>query len=84
VDGNLAAIEHIDLARIDVHAQDIVADLRQAGAGDQADIPGTVNRDLHVWNTPRDAIYMLFICFIGFAERLGDLGANLGGCLRTC
>jgi hypothetical protein len=38
----------LDLAGVDVDAQDVVADVRQAGAGDEADIAGAdVGGDLH-------------------------------------
>ena len=36
----------VDLARVDVEAQHVVADLGEAGAGDEADVAGADHRDL--------------------------------------
>ena len=47
VDRHTAALEHGDLLGIDVDAEDIVADLGQADAGDEADIAAAKNRDIH-------------------------------------
>ena len=48
VDRRLAALEHLDLALVDVDAQDVVADLGEARAGDQADVAGTEDGETHV------------------------------------
>ncbi len=53
--GTPPLFEDIDLARVDVEAQHVVADLGEAGAGDQADIARADHRDLHV-ATPMDAL----------------------------
>ena len=37
----------LDLARIDVDADDVVAPLREAGAGDEPDVAGADDRDVH-------------------------------------
>ena len=42
-------------ARVDVEAQHVVADLGEAGAGDEADVAGADHRDLHAV-TPSDAL----------------------------
>ncbi len=47
VDRHAAAVQHVDLGRIDVEAQNVVADLGQAGARDQADIARADHRDFH-------------------------------------
>ena len=47
VDRDHAAIEPIDLGRVDVDADHVVADLGQARAGDQADIAGAEDGDAH-------------------------------------
>jgi hypothetical protein len=47
MDRDLAGTESIDLVGIDVDAQDMVARIRQAGTGDQADIPCAEYRDAH-------------------------------------
>jgi hypothetical protein len=47
VDGDAAAVQQVDLALVDVEAEHIVAEFRQAGAGDEADIAGADNRNLH-------------------------------------
>ena len=49
VDRNFAALEHFDLARVHVHAQYVVADIGEAGAGDQSDVAGTKNRNFHIF-----------------------------------
>jgi hypothetical protein len=46
-DRNLAALEHRDAAGVDVDARDVVAEIREASAGDQADVAGADDRDLH-------------------------------------
>ena len=52
VDRHAAAVEDRDLARIDIEAQHVVADLRETGAGDEADVTGPDHRDLHAAETP--------------------------------
>jgi hypothetical protein len=47
VDRRLAAVDAVDLALVDVDAQAVVADLGEAGAGDDADIAGADDGDLH-------------------------------------
>ena len=47
VDRHAAALQHVDLARVDVEAQHVVADLGEAGAGDEPDVAGADHRDLH-------------------------------------
>src|SRR5205085_6149197 len=47
VDRNDAVVEAFDLRRVDVDAHDVMADLRQAGAGDEADIAGAEDGDAH-------------------------------------
>ena len=48
VDRDPARAQHRDLARVDVEAGDRVAGLREAGAGDEADVTGADDGDLHV------------------------------------
>ena len=48
VDRNLAAVQPLDLAGIDIDTDDMVARIRQTGAGDQADVAGAENRDAHL------------------------------------
>ncbi len=45
VDRHLARIQPRDLGRVDVDADDLVAGIRQAGAGDEADIARAEDRD---------------------------------------
>jgi hypothetical protein len=47
VNGDFAALEPLDLAHVDVHADDVVAGLSEAGARHQADITRTENRNFH-------------------------------------
>ena len=47
MDGNLAALEGRDLVRIDVETDDVVADLREAGAGDEPDVTRPDHRNPH-------------------------------------
>ena len=44
---DLAAIQPLDLARVDIDAQHVVADLGQAGPRDQSDVPGAKDSDSH-------------------------------------
>ena len=46
-DRNLAGLEARDLGRVDIDANHVVADFGEAGTGDQADITGAENRDVH-------------------------------------
>ena len=48
VDRDLALLQALDLARVDVDADDVVAGFRQAGARDQADVAGAEDCDFHV------------------------------------
>ena len=47
VDRDHAVVEAVDLGRVDVDADHVVADLGQAGTGDKADIAGAENGDAH-------------------------------------
>ena len=47
-DRDLAGLEPLDLGRIDVDADHVVADFGEAGAGDQADVAGAEYRDAHM------------------------------------
>jgi hypothetical protein len=47
VDRDAAVVEQIDLLLVDVEAEHVVAQLRQAGAGDQAYIAGADNGNFH-------------------------------------
>jgi len=47
IDRDLAASQAFDLGIILVHTDDVVAELREAGAADQADIARTNNCNLH-------------------------------------
>ncbi len=42
-----AGAQLVDLGLVDVHAQHVVADFREARAADQADVAGTENGELH-------------------------------------
>lgn len=48
VNGDFATLKHGHLARVHVHAQHIVADLGETGAGDQPNITGAEEGDFHV------------------------------------
>jgi hypothetical protein len=47
MDRDAAVLEHGDLALVHVQAQHGIADVREAGAGHQADIAGADNRNFH-------------------------------------
>jgi hypothetical protein len=47
VDGQLAPVQPVDLALVDVGADDVVSGLGKAGAGHQADVPASYNGDVH-------------------------------------
>jgi hypothetical protein len=47
VDGDLAPVEPLDLARVDVSAHHVVAEIREARAGDEADIPSPDDPEVH-------------------------------------
>ena len=47
VNRHAALLEHFDLARVDVEAQHVVADLGETGPGDEADVPRADHRHLH-------------------------------------
>jgi hypothetical protein len=48
IDRNLAATKPFDPRRIDVDAENMVADVGKAGAGDQTDVARSVNGDIHM------------------------------------
>ncbi len=48
MDGNLTAVQPLDLTGIDVHADDVVTGIGQASSGYQTDISGPKNRDTHL------------------------------------
>ena len=41
VDRNLAGLKRLDLARVVIDADDVVADIGKTGAGDETDVTGT-------------------------------------------
>ena len=47
VDRHAAAVQGRDLGGVDVEAQHVIADFRETGAGDEADVTGADDRDLH-------------------------------------
>jgi hypothetical protein len=47
VDRNFAFPEHVDLARIDIDTQHLIARIGKARAGDQAHVTGAKNRNFH-------------------------------------
>ena len=47
VDRYLAAVQHLDLARIEIKAEDIVAHFGKTGSGNEADIACPDHRNLH-------------------------------------
>ncbi len=47
-DGNLALLEAIDLGRINVHADHVMADIGQTGASHQAYVACSEDSDFHV------------------------------------
>ena len=47
VDRDLALLQALDLRLVDVDADDVVAALGEAGAGDQADVSGADDGDFH-------------------------------------
>ena len=47
INRDAAGLEQFDLGRVVVHAHDLMADLGEAGAGDQANITGTDESELH-------------------------------------
>src|ERR1035438_6379989 len=47
VDRDAAAVEERDLGRVDVEADDVVAHVGQAGAGDEPDVAGSDDGDFH-------------------------------------
>src|SRR6185503_9517473 len=54
VDRHAARFQRVDLARVDIDAQHVVADLGEAGPGDETDVAGPHHRDLQA-ATPIDA-----------------------------
>jgi hypothetical protein len=49
------AVEHVDLARVDVQAHHVVAHFGQAGAGHQADVAGADHGYFHIGRPSRIA-----------------------------
>jgi hypothetical protein len=47
VNRDFTPLEPLDLARVDVHADDVVAGLSEAGARHQTDVTRTENRNFH-------------------------------------
>ena len=47
VDRHDALVEAVDLGGINIHAADVVADFRQTGAGDEADVAGSKDGEVH-------------------------------------
>ncbi len=47
MDGDLAALEQVDLARVHIDADHGVAGIRQASAGDEAHVTGAEDRNSH-------------------------------------
>ena len=47
VDRHLACLERLDFSRVVIHADDVVADVGKAGAGDETDITGTDDGKIH-------------------------------------
>ena len=45
VDRDLAAVQALDLVRVDVDAPDLAAELGEAGGGDEADVAGPDDAD---------------------------------------
>ena len=52
VNGALARLQALDAFLVDVHAQNLVADVRQASAADQSHITAADNRNSHVGSIP--------------------------------
>jgi hypothetical protein len=52
VDGDLAAVEGVDLGDVDVDADHVVAEVGEAGAGDEADVARSDDCDLHLGVPP--------------------------------
>ena len=48
VDGNLAAVQALDLSRVDIDADHMVAGVSETGAGDEAHIAGAENSNAHL------------------------------------
>ena len=48
IDRRLAALEHLDLPLVDVHAQDVVTDLGETSAGDQSHVTGAEDGETHM------------------------------------
>ena len=51
-DRDLAAVQHRDLALVDVEAEHVVADVGEAGAGDETDVAGADDADFHEGTFP--------------------------------
>ena len=47
VDRHLARLEGLYFSRIVIHADDVMADVGKAGAGDEADITGADDGNIH-------------------------------------
>ncbi len=48
VNRNAAGLKQLDLRRVVIHANDLMADLGETGAGDQTDVARADNRQFHV------------------------------------
>ena len=47
INRDLSRLQRLDFARVIVDTKDVVANISKAGAGDQPDITGTDDRDIH-------------------------------------
>jgi hypothetical protein len=52
VDRHAAGFENADLLGIEVEAEHVVADIGEAGAGNQADVAGADHGDFHAGSSP--------------------------------
>src|SRR5262249_14531720 len=53
VDGNLPCLQSGDLFLVDIDASDVVAEIRETGAGDEADVPRADHCNIQVRNLRR-------------------------------
>jgi hypothetical protein len=67
VDGHAAVVEDGDLGGVDVEAADAVAEVGQTGAGDEADVAGADDGDVHGKKTERSEESRPGIGHLGFA-----------------
>ena len=68
INGNLALLQTLDLVRIDIHTDDVMANLRQHGALHQSDIAGTKYGYFHGHSSVNSA---------GFCGSRGNGGSRL-------